>query len=592
MPPAVGAFYTDGQMPKTPVNDEVEIAPCEPPPPPRQTYKIKRKRVVTQPPAMDVLDGEQIIPTIEMSEAISNSPDIPSPMLELTTPTSGLLAPMPQIFRSLTPPKTPARLLTSFDSPVQEWGMINSSERRPFERTGSIGSSFSDSSLSSLGSTAFSAVSPIEDNTDPFLEEGEHIVAPFAQSASPDAKRAKTNRRAMWTPAMDEHLWMTYMAYLSDPTLTPFKMLPGTAPPLGVCHRVAAKAKRTWRDHKTVSGSISLDSIFARPQREGSPDTIRPESSKMAQLTAQSQWPRSESETRKRLRGLCKKRPSLSAYYQRILRTRSPSPFDTTMTAVGSDASSAFSSVDMKMSSSHPPAHRCSQMDLLLNSPARTCLAHDRSGRIDQQIGLGLDTRAPTLASPFDEISSRSHLLQSSAATKSLGRDFNRSAPFLDSPFEGAPTAPRSLKRRFRSDEEKPKRLPLQGIFGHTEPLTGLRNRGFSLGTNADEMATFFNPPSLQSPAYLQAPTPASSSQDHDMLDTPDLSMLGPPGSRSAPRRLAEPTPRLGSPFVEACSTSRQFNTFPRSIFPNADNPQPFQRRLQELLSQPPQPGL
>lgn len=599
MPPAPGSFYTDGQMPRTPKHDQHDLSPSDPPPPPRQTYKVKRKRVVTQPPCTDILESEQIIPTIEMSEPLNASPDLSSPMLDLT-PSNGLLAPVSHIMRSLTPPKTPASHHNSFglESPGREWDLITDTNgRKPFERTGSIGSSFSDSSLSSLGSSAFT--SPDSEAADPFMEDEIHnktaIYTTFEDR--PDAKRAKTNRRAMWTTAMDDHLWLTYMAYLSDPTLTPFKMLPGTAPPLGVCHRVASKAKRTWREHRTFSATTSLDSIF---QRQGSPDTIRAESSKMAQLRNM-QWPRSESETRRRLRALCKRRPSLSAHYQRLLRTRSPSPFQSSATRA-SEPPTTFSSTDMKISlitstsatmqPDGPLAQLISEDMPAGPQPPRASRPADWFARIGRsqahqkslslQSGLGLDTKAPApLASPFDDVSSRSHLLQSSSTTKSLGRDFNRSAPFLDSPFEGAPTAPRSLKRRFRSDEEKPKRPLLQGIFGHSD--SAVRSRGFSLGTS--ELTSIFDAPSLDSPVALQAPTPCSVQQDHDMLDTPDLAMLGPPGSRSAPRRLAEPTPRLGSPFVEAAA-SRQFNTFPRSYVPSSSNPQPFQQRLQQLMSE------
>ncbi|EMC95863.1 hypothetical protein BAUCODRAFT_71115 [Baudoinia panamericana UAMH 10762] len=64
----------------------------------------------------------------------------------------------------------------------------------------------------------------------------------------------------------------------------------------------------------------------------------------------------------------------------------------------------------------------------------------------------------------------------------------------------------------------------------------------------------------------------------------PDVFDLGPSGSRSVPRRLAEPVPRLGSPFTE--TPHRQHNTFPRSYLPTASNPQPFQQRLRELVTQ------
>lgn len=624
MPPTHGLFYTDGQTPHTPQHDEISVSLSEPPPPPRQTYKVRRKRATILPAGTNIMETENAIPTIEMSEAMDSSPELASPMLAPVHTAAGLLAPMTQLIRSVTPPKTPAtRLLSSFDSfesPAQEWGLITD-QKPPFERTGSIGSSFSDSSISSLGSSAFSAVSPLSEANDPFAENESTIrdkaPMPAADCSSPGAKRAKISRRAtIWTSAMDDHLWITYMAYLSDPTLTPFKMLPGTAPPLGVCHRVASRARRTWRGRRTVSSTAALDNLFSVPsheQRQGTPDTIRAESPESATAMA---WPRSESDTRKRLRALCKRRPSLSAHYQRLLRTRSPSPFQSSSSASRStEPPTTFESSEMKISlitstnasmqpdgplaqltsEDLPPRPQSQKSSRPTDWFARIGRSQAHQKSLSLQSGLGLDTSArsgASLASPFDEVSSRSHLLQSMSTTKSLGRDFHRAAPFLDAPFEvqGPLTAPRSLKRRFRSDEEKPRRLPLHGIFssdGTDDSASTSRTRGFSLGGSAPQhLNDIFHQPELEPSVSLHAPTPVSAFRDHDMIDTPDLSMLGPPGSRSAPRRLADPQPRLGSPFVEAASASRNFNTFPRSILPTSDDPQPFQRRLQELASQ------
>ena len=195
-----------------------------------------------------------------------------------------------------------------------------------------------------------------------------------------------------------------------------------------------------------------------------------------------------------------------------------------------------------------------------------------------------------TLASPFDEAANRSHLLHSMSTTKSLGRtEFNRKdrkVPSLDSPIDmsGAPTAPRSLKRRFKSDEEKPRRPNLADVFNtSTEDAGIVRNRGFSVGAvrATDNLTKIFEPPA-------EAPN-SSASVDLEMAEAPpasDSSHLGPIGSRSAPRRLAEPVPRLGSPFMETPDTSRLFNTFPRSYIPTATNRQPFQDRLRELAAQ------
>ena len=199
-------------------------------------------------------------------------------------------------------------------------------------------------------------------------------------------------------------------------------------------------------------------------------------------------------------------------------------------------------------------------------------------------------SQPPTsLASPFDEAANRSHLLHSMSTTKSLGRtEFkgkNQKVPSLDSPIDmsGAPTAPRSLKRRFKSDEEKPRRPGIADVFGPSgaEDAGIVRNRGFTVGAvrATDNLSKLFEPPPEATPSYV----------DHEMSEAPpesDSSPLGPIGSRSAPRRLAEPVPRLGSPFMETPASSRVFNTFPRSYIPTASNPQPFQDRLRELAAQ------
>lgn len=216
--------------------------------------------------------------------------------------------------------------------------------------------------------------------------------------------------------------------------------------------------------------------------------------------------------------------------------------------------------------------------------------AHQKSLSLQSDLQInGEDLSASnTLASPFDEASDRAHMLQSMTTTRSLGRSAfggkNGKVPSLDSPIEltGAPTAPRSLKRRFKSDEEKPRRPGLADVFGPPEDAGIVRNRGFTVGAvrATDNLAKLSEPHVEQ----------CASQPDYEMSEAPptpaaDISQLGPIGSRSAPRRLAEPIPRLGSPFMAIASNDRLFNTFPRSYVPTANNPQPFQERLRELAA-------
>lgn len=614
--------YSDGQLPKTPDQQRSEPkSAVDAPPPPRPQFKIKRRRA-----AIPEFDGSQImsdtiIPTIEMSEATS---EISSPMLQPTS-TSGLLAPFPSIQRLVTPPKTPApRVPISFSSPVEsppnEWALISDSSRnlRPaYERAGSVCSTFSDSSISSCGSSDFSApqagscTSPESEATDPFMENDikiadKMLLSPKGTGSSPPkAKRAKTHRHAKWTQAMDDHLWMTYMQYLSDPQVTPFKMLPGTAPPLGVCSRVVSKARRTWSQHRANTPN-SIDAVLSsdRSQREGSPDTIRPDNGKQAK---QPQWPRSDGNSRRRLRILCKRKPSLSAHYQRLLHTRSPSPFQSSSTSRSSEPppAAAFSGRDMNVSlvaatapsmqpagplaqlSSDDSSEQSQRASRPANWFARIPRSQAHQKSLSLQSGLSVDTSVgggePVfLASPFDDASSRTHLLQSMTATQSLGRtgfQDKSKGPGLDSPvdFSGASTLPRSLKRRFKSDEEKPRRPALQDVFAFSEDNVTARNRGFSVGAvqATDNLAKLFTVP---------AEVQAQSQPDTEMTEAPLPSDVGMMGSRSVPRRLAEPVPRLGSPFTE--TSNRPFNTFPRSYIPSSTNPQPFQQRLKELVAE------
>ncbi|SMQ51913.1 unnamed protein product [Zymoseptoria tritici ST99CH_1A5] len=624
LPNTIVAYpYHDSNMPKTPeALHRGEQSEIELPPPPRAApFKVKRKRpsAIYQPASMLLDNGA--IPTIEMSEVPTqmSSPTFPPASADYLSPvhTSGSFS------RALTPPKTPEpKLYQSFsqmDSPADEWDMIN--QNRPaFQRAESICSSFSDSSISSCGSSAFSAPttgydSPQSEANDPFVEDfSKHerrLQSPMRQDAAPKNKRVKTRRDVKWTHQMDDHLWMTFSAYLSDPTLTPFKMLPGSTPPMGVCDQVATKAKRTWRHRKTgPQAPASIDAVLdvdTRMHQAGSPDTIRP----TALQASQNRWPRAAA-TRRRLRELCTRRPSISAHYQRMLRTRSPSPFETSDPATQqSGQASSLSGSDMVLSlvtstapSMQPdgplaqlakddstpeavPTLRQSRPEGWFDRIPRS-KAHQKSASLQSELRITLDPPAdvaPTcsLASPFDveASSSRSHLLQSMANTKSLGRtEFNGRS--LDSPVEfrtGALTDRRSRKRRFRSDEEKPRRGALEDVFGPPVGTITGRSRGFTVGATqaSDNLANLFAP---------RLPLPAF---DMEMTEAPSCSGIDetPFGARSAPRRLAEPVPRLGSPFMETPPPSRQHNTFPRStLLPTTMNHEPFHQRLVELVAE------
>ncbi|TKA30484.1 hypothetical protein B0A50_02712 [Salinomyces thailandicus] len=606
-----------------------------PPPPPRQNgFKVRRRRTAASTTEeQDTVLPDTVIPTIEMSEATSGGT---SPIVQVPEPSNDLLAPLPaMVQRLVTPPKTPAhRVYPSFvssgESSDDEWGLVHDMNKPGYERSGSIGSSFSDSSVSSAGSSAYSAPnnygSPGLETTDPFWEEtragGEWdpISSPNPHSSSPVKKRAKTRRHAKLSQEMEDHLRETYARKIGDPRVTPFKMLPGSVPPLGLCTRVALEAKCSWNKQARRANRANHQNADAMmTSREGSSNSGRPKDE-----IKQQKWPKTDTATRRSLRKLCRRDSSMPAHYQRLLRTRSPSPFASsssmgdkveaplpgtqTPPKVSSPMDQASSmqpegslaqleSDETPAQQPRPQSQRSARPPGWFNRISRSH-AHQKSRSL--QSGLSLDMDAPgSLALPFDDVASRSHMLNSMSTTKSLGRTAFGKGPSLDAPVElsGAPTMPRtSLKRRFKADEDKPKRATLDGVFGSLQVNSHVApNLQF---TSDDNRAT-------DNLAALLA-TPAST-VDHEMSEAsavPEPADREPSVGRGMPRRFAEPSRRtmprrlpeplghsmphraagpvrLGSPFQQP---ARQVNTFPRNFEPTPSNPQPFRAALLQLV--------
>lgn len=627
LPRSFEFHYTDGQLPQTPAPAFEPEDVSEPPPPPKQTFKLRRRRADnsdnTQPSAPD----SDALPTFEMTE-----PEDTSTMRHDTAITPGYLAPKPSYLRLMSPPRTPASQVTTYSTDngdSNEWSMITgNSVERPF----SAASNFSDSSATSFGSSndshpsagGGSCTSPESDAADPFsfyeFKSGTLATSPLPSTELPTAKRVKTSRHPKWTPEMDNHLWIAYMAYVQDPRVTPFKMLPGTSPPLGVCHRVAREAKRTWKGHRALQAEKLIPRISI--QGVDSPETTcmtgtgnsSPPISVETRRSMVPRWPRSEAATRRRLRDLCKRKPSLSAHYQRLLRTRSPSPFESSSSSSpkthSAPQSSAFSSRTLNISLteatapsmqangplaqlSHetprptpaPAVQRPTDWFARIGRSQARANAHQKSQSLQLGLGLGGSStwsgstfeRGNILASPFDSDAGRDSFLAGMNATQSLGRAYlNRkpdTGPSLNSPLEldsHMPTV-RSLKRRFGVEDETSAAAPsLQELFTAPPPpvTRPVRNRGFSL---SDMRGT---PP--QFPSLFTPPSTA----DYLMGEAPQVrhnpTFLGPP-------RPLDP-PRLGSPFGGNSSNAR-YNTFPRRFTPQeAGLPEsPFEEKLRQL---------
>ena len=134
-------------------------------------------------------------------------------------------------------------------------------------------SGLSDWSVSSRGSfESFPSLrghglSPEDDATNtPFFSPDLNYREPSSplSAQTPQIARKKITLRSSFTEEMDYHLWATYMAYAQDPTVTPFKAIPSTVPPNGVCHRVARVARRTWKGSRATSSAVARSASAAQ----------------------------------------------------------------------------------------------------------------------------------------------------------------------------------------------------------------------------------------------------------------------------------------------------------------------------------------
>ena len=635
--------YSEDDLPKTPLplpeTQQIKFSAPRQSSAPRQMFKVKRRRPVADATTREMASDEsQPLPTFEMTEAVKEEEegeeeeDYTSQFGASVT--NGYLAPRSQTMPFLSPPKTPVSQTDVFDAEDEqsEWSMI--ANRHYIARPLSACSSISGSSTSSFGSSNHSddpsfggsCTSPESEAADPFSYSAPKAINPifspdlaFSPSeASPSFKRSKTARHSKWTPEMDDHLWLTYMFYVQDPRVTPFKTLPGTAPPLGVCHRVAREAKNSWPRYRAAN--LLEESQHPRIQidRAESPNTIRPddmESNGSSTPIAPDQckipvkWSRSEGATRRRLRELCKRKPSLSAHYQRLLKTRSPSPFQSSSPRSSSDANvSAPSSRSLYTSlaaattpapapapaieSDAPPASLMTsdisvpaapKGEVKLDRPAGwfqrigRSSAHQKSRSL--QLGLGIGSRYATqsdshavLASPFDGGSAaQDDVFGGMSTTQSLGRSFIRrpdnSGDALNSPVELHAPIPtfRSLKRRFNLDDESANATfthnALENLFTNNSgtnfdtPARPARERAFSLGAVQDgtrSLNSFFRP---------SVPDIPMSDEGESGSEIPSSGFLQPP--------TTDAIPRLRSPFGGASAAAPpQFNTFPRRFTP------------------------
>ncbi|KAF2195688.1 hypothetical protein K469DRAFT_16513 [Zopfia rhizophila CBS 207.26] len=609
--------YSDGQPPRTP-EPEAQPEDLQPPTPPRQTYRVRRRRTAfpfDHASTMDLISNDRPIPTIETPTLPSDEsmalPEICPP------PVEGFLAPGVAFNRMISPPKTPEAQMRRLDDmcdATQPWDDVDHGNQSETSSRPTSSSGFSDSSVSSRGSfesfPSFggSCTSPEEDMTDPFCyyppgTKYDEPESPLAAHQQQPPKKSKL--RATWTEDMDHHLWMTYMKYLQDPTVTPFKALPGSRPPYGVCHRVARMAKKTWKGPRGRSCASNSQSNSQRTSRSGTPDTIKPRKSGSSTPVAglRKPYPRypSEHEARNRLRELCKRKPSLSAHYQRMLHCRSPSPFQSSprsqhdasrprgLSSPFSEEASTFSTRDMNISlatstaSSMQYGNPLSQLASDATPRARNddwsnarSSAHQKSQSL--HIGLGIGNMFGSSFAAMSQMTDASlgqHNSQTwhppSAHHPSLGPPLELHSPRpLSRPFK------RRALHNFEEQARSRSNSLLQELFGAPAESSHrrVRSRGFSLGDMGEDVRRPFASPTVPPNSCPFANLSAAMSATNHNLVSPGVAQ-------------GQATIRLGSPFGGR-SSNVPYNTFPRASTSHGFEPAAsFEQRFAALPSDP-----
>jgi hypothetical protein len=544
-----------------------------------------------------------------------NSRDVPIPTIEVsdspTQPTVLQPAPIISSRPRGSPPRTPVPQILQ-DNADEDTTMDSTDMRSQGEsisRPSTACSGFSDSSVSSsiesfpsLGGSFTSPECDVQDHQHKASScaNGKRpiqisAVASHGLKAIPRSSQTAPSKHPC-TEDMDNHLWMTYMRYLQDPRHTPFKMLPGIPPPLGVCSRVAREAKRTWKGPRAraISRAPRLTPYDQMLQAD-SPDTIRPTHSGSATPTGshipkrQNSWPRSDASTRRRLRELCKMKPTLSAHYNRLLVTRSPSPFlSSSSSCLGSNVNDgkanmpsfkpdmSFSTRDMSLSLFSSTSSAVSAMNQFTAdsatpkplapapyiAPNARYNGHQKSQSLHLNMGMGLSyANREGLASPFQPF-------QKTVPVASLSSHTGLQTPMapipqLASPLQfAAPMQPPrySLKHYLGNDESSDADLnsqnaPFPDFDARYSALAGrrVRNRAVSMGdvsASSRRLSLMFEPPT----GVHIPPLPQSSTGTVPTINAPSLH----PPSLGSFRRL-------GSPFAEK-PPRPLFNTFPRNF--------------------------
>ncbi|KAL1998247.1 hypothetical protein VTN02DRAFT_6549 [Thermoascus thermophilus] len=628
--------------PKTPEHPAFELQ--TPPPPRHASFRLPRPRVragtdifahgkpdVTflNPNPSDVPLPSIEFPSEEDPEPLDSSPRAPDMGSHLQVP--------PRRRMDLRTP--PAQIRTTpLDFPgMAHWTPGDSRcLGESIHRPSSACSNASDSSISSIEtftsqrSLGGSCTSPESEIQDPFLDYGsakKPVLESPLRSMNARGKSHDQSRKERWTAEMDNHLWNTYQIYLQDPTITPFKMTPGSIPPLGVSHRVAREARRTWPKMQARANRHLGEGTAASAGNRSRSATPRAEVEK-----AKSQWPRSDASTRRRLKALCRRKFSIAPHYQRLLQSRSPEPFRDLFSrssressqlgsSYGSSASFATRDLGVSLVSSSLPA-TLSQLSPQ-DHPSRQTDNHwfsNPAGQSVQQANnspfsagtAGLDNPDPIrrLGSPFvyntwDPGSSSGHVCPT-AAGKRRGT-IHVTGSRLRSPPRLAPSS-NVHKRRAQHPSEEDASPGTSGVNHHLQELIRLgklkdvsqqrririRNRGNTTGAinSRVRLEELFAPPSPRSASGRNDCIEGGGMDDRLHPDAGTIKRLGSPFKVDGLPRAGLPAgsrhaPSLSESFGGSSIAGQAFNSTRFPYDPTEEGITDAERIRRQILNMP-----
>ncbi|CAG8032882.1 unnamed protein product [Penicillium nalgiovense] len=580
-------FSLADNEPKTPERPRTTM---DVPPPPRHSISSGRL------PRVRARAGTNVCARMDMDMFQFHGSDVPLPSIEVPQSTTDFEPPSFRDFandkRYLAPPrarmdfKTPPAQIrgTPFDScdtgnPWPSWAQTPGPNniKRPDSACSSLSNSSIESietfasrpsvgSFTSVESDLFDSHFPLEMSKEPEIESPSR---PQKQSAN-----VKVSKKS-WTREMDTHLWNTYQIYLQDPTMTPFKMTPGSIPPLGVTSRVARRAKKTWGQKSSriiESVSKSVDPIEFSTPKAVDEEEIQPA------------WPKSDSKTRRRLKMLCRRKFSISPHYQRIMQSRTPEPVvemfgPPTDTRVKDFAdSSAYSTRDLGVSLvSEPTALSQVTQDLPLatdwfNNPVSAHVEPTVAKTPSQHLRVESAPSIPRLGSPFvystwgpGGLNRQVHDPSALRETVHVPGYRARSNTYIDQSLPDTDDVFTSISREQNnpSDQEVERRLEnyvrdnkFQDM-GHGR--VRIRNRGATTSAvNPRDMDQLFSPPSSlnSGPIEPEETTPVLKPPMNPLLDLGEnIKRLGSPfrieghKHREAPKWATRRAPALSDPF-------------------------------------------